>query len=224
MLLLPCVSAAHRRAHSPRSRRDRSGSIGRALGPPQQIGELRRERAGAARWPFPPPRGISPDALWRAPPSGPSARAAPARAAATRDGAVRIEQLAGLAQGFRNRRAGSPSSSMRRAVEERARPLPLRVARRQCAGSAKGRHRRGNRFAVSLLQLEQQALEIARHLDIHARAEARFDAADGHGAVVDEAREDVIAVGGDDELGDGQAEAARRMRSIDIAEIAGGHG
>ena len=77
--------------------------------------------------------------------------------------------------------------------------------------------------AVAAFQFEQQALEIARDLDVHARAQARLDGGDRHLAVGDIAGQDIVAVGADHQTLDRQPHAARDVAGIDIAEIAGRH-
>src|SRR5207245_6368038 len=77
--------------------------------------------------------------------------------------------------------------------------------------------------AISALQLEQEAFEIARHLDVHARAEALLNRGDRHAPRSQKAREDVVAVGTDHEPVDRQPHAACNVPGIDIAEIAGGY-
>src|SRR5208282_4532645 len=63
-----------------------------------------------------------------------------------------------------------------------------------------------------------------RDLDVHARRERRLDRANLHDSRCEEARQDVVAVGADDELDDRQTHGARRVGRIDVAEIARRHG
>src|SRR5258708_3297508 len=100
---------------------------------------------------------------------------------------MRIEQLA----------AGAPSrrDTVARAAivdamtgEETLGRMPFRLAYRQRAGGAEPAHGRGDGGAALALELEEEALEIARHLDIHAGAEARLDIADRHPAICQETR------------------------------------
>ncbi len=96
-----------------------------------------------------------------------------------RDRGMRIDQHARAAVGVGHRR------ERRRIVdpmpgEEAARAPPGLLVGRQRALLPERLQRGGDRGAVMVLQLEQQPLEIARHLDVHARAEARDDRRDRH--------------------------------------------
>ncbi len=136
---------------------------------------------------------------------------------------VRIDQLAGGGIGAGDRGA-------RRVVidpvrgEEPLGFLPQARLGRQVARLAEGAERSRDGSAVARRQLEIEPLEIARDLDVHARAEARLDRGDAHPPGREEAGQDVVAVGADDELGDRHAHAPRHVRGIDVAEIAGRHG
>ena len=139
------------------------------------------------------------------------------------DGGVRIDQHAAARHRSRRSSASVCASSTRWPENSRARrAMPARPpARRR---SAEALHGVGDRGAVAALQLEQQPLEIARHLDVHARAEARLDGGDRH-----------VAAGKDSGPGCrcdwcrstsrsiGSPMRAREMAGIDIAEIAGRH-
>src|SRR3546814_4924219 len=88
----------------------------------------------------------------------------------------------------------------------------------EATGLAEVSHYLPHLGAVALEEVEQQALEVGRDLDVHGRRDGRADAADGHGAAVEEAGQDVVAVGADDELGHRQANAAGAIGGVDVAE------
>ena len=92
--------------------------------------------------------------------------------------------------------------------------------RRDCASDAiSAAHLRG----VAATGLEQQALEIRRHLDVHRRRRGRGDLAHLIGAGRERARQDVVDVGGDHQPIDRQAHALGDIAREDVAEIAGRH-
>ena len=101
--------------------------------------------------------------------------------------------------------------------------LPGLVVGRQRTVAAEGGDRLRDGGAVAALQLEQQPLEIARDLDVHARAKARADRRQAHLAARQIAREDVVCVGRQHQALDRQPHRPRQVRRVDIAEIAGRH-
>ena len=107
--------------------------------------------------------------------------------------------------------------------EQLARPPPALLVGRQGAAFAERSQIGGDGSAVAALQLEQQPLEIARHLNVHAGAEARHDRSDRHLATCHIARQNVVAVSADHQPLDRQSQGAGEMPGIDIAEIAGRH-
>jgi hypothetical protein len=110
------------------------------------------------------------------------------------------------------------------ALENLPRGGPRLAAGAETAGGPELFHQPGSGGAVALAQIEQQALEIAGNLDIHAGAERRLDRGGLHLAAVEEPGQDIVAVGADDEPGDVQPHRPRRIAGIDVAEIARGHG
>ena len=79
-------------------------------------------------------------------------------------------------------------------------------------------------LGVAVVELEEQALEVRRDLDVHARAERRHDVAGLHAAGREQAREDVVGVGADHQARHGQARRARDPARQHVAEVAGRHG
>ena len=92
---------------------------------------------------------------------------------------------------------------------------------RDCASE---RHQRAHRPAVAAIGLEQQPLEIRRHLDVHRGRGGRHHLAQLIAAGCDRAGENVVDVGGDHQAVDRQAHAQRDITGIDVAEIARRHG
>src|SRR5262249_20582608 len=88
-----------------------------------------------------------------------------------RNRAVRIDQHArsGVSLGDRLHPAGvvDPGGG-----KQAARGVPYLVILGQTSALAKEPHRLAYRRAITTLQLEQQAFEIARYLNVHARAQA----------------------------------------------------
>ena len=116
------------------------------------------------------------------------------------------------------------SSSSRRPAANRLADAGHRHRRhRHPAGLAEPLHRAAHRGAVAAHEIVEQALEIARHLDVHAGADGRHHLADFHAAGLQEAGEDVVAVGRDDQLVDRQPHAARGIAGEHVAEIPGRH-
>ncbi|MFM8991255.1 MAG: hypothetical protein ACKOUS_16925, partial [Alphaproteobacteria bacterium] len=168
-------------------RRQRRADAGRAL---DRVGELRGMRAGQRHH-----RDVAP----------------PARDAGDmdRDRAMRVEQLAGALVHAADRldRLLVGAAPGREAGAQRREPGGRDLG---AALGAEARHQGGGRLAPAAPELEQQALEVAGDLDVHRRAEARLDPGERHVALGDGAPQDVVAVGRDDQRGDGQAHAARR--------------
>ena len=68
-------------------------------------------------------------------------------------------------------------------------------------------------------EIVEQTFEIARHLDVHAGADGGHDIADLHGAGLEEAGENVVAIGRDDQPVHRQAHAPRDVTGEYVAEI-----
>ena len=82
----------------------------------------------------------------------------------------------------------------------------------------------GRHAAVAVVHLEEQALEVRRDLDVHARAQRRDDVGGRHDPGRQEASEDVVAVGTDQETVDRRTGAQGDPARQDVAEVAGGDG
>ena len=85
-------------------------------------------------------------------------------------------------------------------------------------------HLGSRRGGVGAELVVEPALEVARHLDVHRRVHGRDDGAAGVDAGVEEAGEDVVLVGRQDEAADGQAHALGVPAGQDVAEVAGRDG
>src|SRR3546814_975455 len=72
-------------------------------------------------------------------------------------------------------------------VEQAAQAPVLLGGHAEATGLAEVSHYLPHLGAVALEEVEQQALEVGRDLDVHGRRDGRADAADGHGAAVEEA-------------------------------------
>ncbi len=139
-----------------------------------------------------------------------------------RDRGVGIDQVAGLAQRGADRRRGlvlegAIGGEQRAHLAERARGNgePARLRER--------RHRGAHRLRIAPAGVEQQPLEVRRHLDVHRRRGRRHDVAHLVGAARERARQDVVDIGGDGEPVDRQAHALGDIAGEHVAEIAGGH-
>ena len=85
------------------------------------------------------------------------------------------------------------------------------------------RHLLGRGPAVAIVHLEQQTLEVGRHLNVHRRAERGHHTRRNHRLRIEEAREDVVGVGTHDERIDLGAHLPGDPASEHVAEVAGGH-
>ena len=140
--------------------------------------------AGSARLPFPRPRG-------------------PRRCADRPDARSRASVV---------RMVAAVSSSSARPAEKCARIADRACGRHREAPRLRERshQRRGPAAASRPTGLEQQPLEIRRHLDVHRGRRGRDDLAHLIGAGRERARQDVVDVGGDHQPIDRQAHALRR--------------
>ncbi len=77
---------------------------------------------------------------------------------------------------------------------------------------------------VLIDQVIEVALEVGGDLDVHRRAQGRIDLPRGIDPGMDEAAEDIVAVGGDDQPLDRQAHALGQVAGEDVAKVAGGDG
>ena len=168
------------------------GSVVGALGAGQQVGEVGRQRGADAGGPL---DGVGElrrvggrqrdDRHARGAPSRRRRRCRPP--CAGRPASRSSRSVADDRPASRRRRARRPGRRRRStrgtwSASTSSRPL----ARNRCSCSAV-------QAAVAPVHLEQQALEVRRHLDVHARAERRHDLRRRHVAVVDEPGEDVVA-------------------------------
>ena len=115
--------------------------------------------------------------------------------------------------GRRGSRARSRCGGSRRRSRRRS-PAPARKpvcrGRLDRAEVAEPPEQLGGALAVAAEELEQEALVVRRHLDVHARAERRHDRLGDEVAALDPAGEDVVAVRRDDEPLDRRARSAGR--------------
>eukprot|EP01136_Pigoraptor_vietnamica_P043332 Opistho-1_new@18598 len=138
------------------------------------------------------------------------------------DRGVRVEDLVGTARG--------PGHRLRHlcrvdavAGEQPGRAFLLGVGKAHRLARFEPAHLFGKRGAVASGKVEQQAFEVRADLDVHAR---RGGGRDGTGRIVagrERAMQDVVHVGGDDQLGDGQAHPRRDIACEHVAEIPSRH-
>jgi hypothetical protein len=100
---------------------------------------------------------------------------------------------------------------------------PLIGLHREAATAAEPVQLLGGEPAVATVHLEQQPLEVARHLDVHAGAQRGHDGCRAHVVVVEETLEDVVGVGGHDELVDRRTHTTGDPATEHVAEVAAGH-
>ena len=93
----------------------------------------------------------------------------------------------------------------------------------QLAGRTEPLELFGRHATVATVDLEQQAFEVRRDLNIHARAQRGGDTTCRHVAVVDEAGQNVIRVGCNNEVGDRSSHLAGDPTRQHVAEVAGRH-
>ena len=137
---------------------------------------------------------------------------------------VRIDQLAGRPEHLRHGGAGLLLAGARgieqlsRAAERVGRHRELAGAAANCAirprTSPPSRSHRSNSRRSKLLATWMSMLGLM----------VGWTCAGAVVAAREEARQDVVAVGRDDQLGDRQADLRRDVAGIDVAEIAGRHG
>jgi hypothetical protein len=84
-------------------------------------------------------------------------------------------------------------------------------------------HGLGEGGAVALMEIEEQPFEIGADLNIHRRRGGLRDAADRIIALAQRTMQNVVDVGGNDQLRDRQPHLCRCIAREDVAEIAGGH-
>ena len=139
------------------------------------------------------------------------------------DGGVRVEQHAAVAVGLRDdgeRLGVVQTGGLELALDELG---PLVGFDGEAAAGAEVLQLLGGEATVAAVHLEQQPLEVRRHLDVHAGAERGHHRRGGHVVVVEEPLEDVVRVGGDDQLIDRGAHPASDPAAEHVAEVAAGH-
>ncbi len=139
------------------------------------------------------------------------------------DGGMRVDQLAAFLVNGLDGFLGFVVVEAR-PVEDRPRRLQRLVVDGEPLAFAEPGHDLGDAAAVAAHQVEQQALEIGRYLDVHRRTEGRVDLAPLHGPGLEEPRQYVVAVGPDHQLIDVEARLAGPVAGEDVAEIARRHG
>ena len=138
------------------------------------------------------------------------------------DGGVRVEQLAALLVNLSDGLAGLFVIHGQR-VEQLAGFAPAIGLDAETATLLEGVHQPGDGGAVATVQVEQQALEVRGHHDVHRRRQGRVQGVLDVLIAAHEAVQDVVAVGGHDQLVDRQAHVARQVAGEDVAEVAGRH-
>jgi len=93
----------------------------------------------------------------------------------------------------------------------------------EAAGLRKFSHRLPRPDGIAARRFKQRAFEIARDLDIHRRAQRRLRRTGRVNAFIERACENVVGIGGDDQLFDRKPHAHRGFAGKHIAEIARGH-
>src|SRR5690606_32317399 len=84
-------------------------------------------------------------------------------------------------------------------------------------------HQRSDRGGVSVMEVVQITLEVARHLNVHGWAVRAAELAGLIDAAVHEAGENVVLVRRENELADRQPHPLREITGEDVAEVAGRH-
>ena len=136
---------------------------------------------------------------------------------------MRIDEIAGLAPGGADRRAGFGLVGAS-GIEFLADRRQHRIGQHEAAGLLQRRHQPANEGGVAAARLEQQPLEIRRDLDVHRRRSRGMHLAHFIDAGFQRARQDVVDVGGDPQPADRQAHPLGDKAREDVAEISGRHG
>ena len=118
------------------------------------------------------------------------------------------------------------ASSSTLAALQCSRSRPMRSASTSKRPSARNsQHRLGHRRAVAAPQLEQQPLEVARHLDVHARAQRRVAPRPSPSTADSRNRVRMsLALLATTNCDDRQAHPLGAVAGEHVAEVAGGHG
>ena len=229
VVMPPPGSVAARRAWARTKRATAPTSFGRTVIRSRLLDDFRRAPAatpGGCRWRARPHREIWPDArvasaIIGVAPSSPRPISRPRRG--DRDGGVRIDQHPGAAIGLgdrverhQRRRPGGRRTSRAR----RARPARRRATRRcrgNCCIAA------ATAAPLRPFSSNSRRSKLLDDLDVHARAEARLDRRRAPSRRSRDSARGCRCVGADDQPLDRQAERARDVAGIDIAEIAGRH-
>ncbi|VVN71677.1 hypothetical protein PS685_05071 [Pseudomonas fluorescens] len=138
------------------------------------------------------------------------------------DSGVRIEHFAAFDKYLSDGFAGLLIINRQR-IKQTTRFGPAIFINAEIAGLLEGIHQTGNGCAIATMKVEQQALEVRRHHDVHRRRQSRVQGVLGVLIAAHEAVQDVVAVGGNDQLVDRQAHVACQVARKDVAEVAGRH-
>ena len=139
------------------------------------------------------------------------------------DGGVRVGENAGLLEETANSDLGLVLAH-RMGDEKMAQLVKLGSLQMKRPCGAELGHEPRHPLGFAPADLEQEALEIARKLNVHARAGSGNHAPRLENPRRENARQTVIEVRGNNEARDRQAHAARRVTCENITEIPGGHG
>ncbi len=115
------------------------------------------------------------------------------------------------------------ASSVAAGVEFRPDQPQFALADGEGAGLREALHQAADIIGVAAMDLEEQAFEIARDLDIHRRAGRGRHALHVIAPGLEGAVEDVVDVGGDHQPVDGHAHALGDEAGEDVAEVPGRH-
>src|SRR5690606_12892335 len=119
------------------------------------------------------------------------------------DGGVRVQQLAAFLVDLGDGFAGG-CVIHGQGVEQLARFGPAVFLDAEATTLLEGIHQAGDGGAVAAVQVEQQALEVGRNHDVHRRRQGRVQGFLDVLIAAHEAVQDVVAIGGDDQLADRQ--------------------
>ena len=93
----------------------------------------------------------------------------------------------------------------------------------EVAAVLEGVHQACNRCTVAPMQIEQQAFEVRGHHDVHRRGQGRVQGVFGVLITAHEAVQDVVTVGGNDQLVDRQPHVACQVTGEDVTKVTGRH-
>ncbi len=134
---------------------------------------------------------------------------------------VRIQQVAGITIELANRGQGLRGRPPSRRKQRIHHPVHRRHPQRPVA--AKGLHQAPQPRRILAHPIIQVALKIARHLDVHRRADRRLHFAHPVFTRMEKSRQNVILVRGQHQLADRQPHPHRQPPRKNVAKIPGGH-